>query len=660
MFDKLKKVIRETKIIDFIEELSNYLLILAGTLTILLILTLLSLLQISTLPKGLAEVITFILFLPLILDLLVISPNLPYILIYMTLIPLLLISIVIIRIFADKASRKLKVMKKYFEKKHEEKKYGFWTLLAISLGATIGPSAFVLSPYSVEHFGVLAFPGMLLASLSAIALAYGYSKMFFYSMKIIGGKYVGGPSFVRNAFGSKHYLYIISRFTMWMGNVALASFNLLITIDLITSYVFPFIGLKLSGILVVATRILLFIALSLVVLTLYDHWETMVDCQKIITLAFLTLFLAHMFFLFQEAWQGGFFLNDVLAYFSHISVQGDFTTLVWTTFSSAAYVYLMVFGFQEVQSLAKNVKIKDISRYEEEIYKVLKKAMVLGALISGIIFLIYIDIYIVLDNRGFNLPSTPIPPLDILKDNPIAFTLTLTALSLGIFTTYIPAFVAALKHLRELLMDVFLVDIERIGLEVDPYIVIFFMGLLLLSNAEYIIKLTDFAVLVSLVVVAFSEYKLMKKVERKRNNILQKIRIASTTIVIATIIMVFSIEMEEIAVNSIVFMIFSTLAIMLFSYSLPIIELFTIIIVFLSMILIPPLIDIIRELAGYGLIAPAEIAIAQAIATSFWIMRIILFALLFHFALKYKEELKNFFKEIYNFSRKLSEDLAKK
>ncbi|RLE59615.1 MAG: hypothetical protein DRJ35_05385, partial [Thermoprotei archaeon] len=270
------------------------------------------------------------------------------------------------------------------------------------------------------------------------------------------------------------------------------------------------------------------------------------------------------------------------------------------------------------------------------------------------------SIYIVLASRGLSLPSTPIPPLDILKDNPIAFTLTLAALSLGIFTTYIPAFVAALKHLRELLMDVFLVDIEKIGLEVDPYIVIFFMGLLLLSNAEYIIKLTDFAVLVSLVVVAFSEYKLMKKVERKGGNILQKIRIASTTIVIAMIVMVFSIEMEEIAVNSIVFMIFSTLTIMLFSYSLPIIELFTIIIVFLSMILMPPLIDIIRELAGYGLIAPTEIAIAQAIATSFWIIRIILIALLFHFTLKYKEELKNFFREIYNFSRQLFEELTKK
>ncbi|RLE58719.1 MAG: hypothetical protein DRJ35_07350, partial [Thermoprotei archaeon] len=388
MFDKLKRVLRETKISDFIEELSNYLLILAGTLTVLLILTLLSLLQISTLPKGIAEVVTFILFLPLILDLLVISPNLPYILIYMTLVPLLLISIVIIRIFMDKASRKLKVVKKYFEKKREEKKYGFWTLLAISLGATIGPSAFVLSPYSVEHFGALAFPGMLLASLSAMALAYGYSKMFFYSMKIIGGKYVGGPSFLRNAFGSKHYLYIISRFTMWVGNVALASFNLLITIDLITSYVFPFIGLRLSGTLVVVIRILLFIALSFVVLTLYDHWEAMVDWQKIITSAFLTLFLAHMFFLFQEVWQRGFLLENILASLSHIPFQGDITTLIWITLSSAAYVYLMVFGFQEVQSLAKNVKIKDVSRYEEEIYKVLKKAMVLGALISGIIFLI--------------------------------------------------------------------------------------------------------------------------------------------------------------------------------------------------------------------------------------------------------------------------------
>lgn len=658
MLERLKKALRETRLLDFIEELSSYLLVLAGTLTVLLILTLLSLLQISALPRGLNEAVTFVLFLPLVLDLLLVSPNLPYILTYMTLTPLLLVTVVITRIFAKEASAKLKTVEKYFEKRREEKKYGFWTLLAISLGATIGPSAFVLSPYSVERFGPLALLGMLIASLSAVALAYGYSKMFFYSMKIRGGKYVGGPSFVRNAFGSKHYLYIISRFTMWVGNVALASFNLLITIDLVVGYALPFVGLELQETLAVAARILLFVALSILVLALYKHWETMVDLQKIITSAFLALFLAHSAFLYQKAWQGGSALAGLQA-FPVQPVGGGLAGLVWTTLSSAAYVYLMVFGFQEVQSLAKNVDVRDPLRYEEDIYGILKRAMVLGALISGAIFLAYMYVYVVLEQEGFGLPGTPIPPLDILKDSPLAYAITLTALSLGIFTTYIPAFVAALKHLRELLSDVFLVDMKRIGLGIDPYIVVFFMGLLLLSNAEYIIRLTDFAVLVSLALVAYSENRLMKKAAVGESSSWDRVRIAFTTIVIATIVVVFSVEMENIAVNSIVFMIFSTLAIMLFSYSLPIIELFTVIVVFLSLVLIPPLIDVIRGLAAYGLIAPTEIAIAQAVATSIWIMRIILLALIFHLALRYREELAELLRDAYNLSKKLLEEIAK-
>ena len=642
MFDTIARLLREVKLGEFIGELIKYVLILAGSLTFLLILALLSLMQISYMPPGVSDVVTFILFLPIVLDVLVISPNLPYILVYVTLVPLFLIIIVILRIFSVEIAKRLRRVTRYFTPRREEKKYGFWTLLAVSLGATIGPSAFVLTPYSVIHYGYQALIGMILASVSAVLLAYGYAKMFAYSKKIIGGKYVGGPSFVRNAFGAKHYVYIIARFTMWIGNVALAAFNLLITIELLSRYLLPLVGVEVHGFQDIVLKLALFILLSVIVLLVYQHWEETVSMQRIITTLFLALFLAHAFFIASSInWTAGTLLAPIQYAFGQPDVAG----LLWSILTSAAYVYLMVFGFQEVQSLAENVKASDAENPEKEVARKLMYSMILGAGISGLLFIGYMYLFTLSKAQGYAIPATPIPSLDMLRAETLPYLVTLTALLLGIMTTYIPAFVAALKHLRELLMDVFLVDMKSLKISVDPYIVIFFMGLLLLSNAEYIIRLTDFAVLISLIFVASAEYFLARRLSEPmgRGGLA---RIAFTTGMIALIAVVFSVEMREVAINSIIFMIFSTLAVMLFSYSLPIIEIFTIITLALSMVLIPPLIDVIKELAGYGLITPTQIAITQAISTSYWIIRLVILSLIFHILYMYRSGLKRALEKI--------------
>ncbi len=649
MLKDVAKVLVEKHLTEFITDLAEYLLFMASALSLLLIITLLSLFQIASLPPELTEAITVILFMPFIIDLMLISPNLPVILLFFFIIPLLLIIAVMFRILlAHLPYEKIYVVESIARRithvaRSVERKYGFATLLAVSIGATIGPSTFVLGPYSVKHYGWYALPGMVLASISAIALAYGYSRMFYYS-SILGGKIIGGPSFVGNAFGTKHYLYIISRFTMWIGNVALAAFNLLIAIELVTEYVLPplLAGLSPSThyTLILVAKIALFALLSLAVLAGYKRWEKMVVMQTYLAILFLALVGIHMFSI-QYYYNVGF--GNIL---HNINVMDSFSPgfiydFLRGVLASAAYVYLMVFGFQEVQSLAGNVKTNREAGEERlaEISSILKWAMVGGVVFSSIIFCIYISMYISLVDSGVNIPETTIPALDITSGSQFMYLVTLSAITLGVITTYIPVFVAALKHLGELLSDVFLVRVRELKVRLDPYIVIFFMGLLLLTNAEYIIRLTDFAVLLSLAIIALSEYALKRRVfVGKAGSLIKNYRTVLTTLVIGVIVVVFSVSSQNIAVNSVIFMIFSTLIIMFFSYDLLIVELFAIAMGILSLVITPPLVDVIMDLAGYGLATPTDIAIAQALTASIWIFRFIFSALVIHVVIQYKRE----------------------
>ena len=654
MLEALAESMKEKHISEFLSELSEYLLFMAGALAFLLLIILVSLLQVTNLPSEITEVVTLLLFIPFIMDLMLLSPNLPVLLLFFFLIPLLLIIAVIFRmVLARISTSKLYVLEtitgkiKYIIKK-PERKYGLATLFAVSIGATIGPSTFVLSPYSVKHYGWYALPGMMLASICSVALAYGYSKMFYYS-KMLKGKIVGGPSFVGNAFGTKHYLYIVARFTMWIGNVALASFNLLITLSLVTDYIIPFIipgfNMETYGSIILALKVLLFIILAFVVIMVYKHWESVVSMQVFLASIFISLLIIHMFFIVGK-------YNLELTYTNILPKTpisfGLLPEFLLSTFMSAAYVYLMVFGFQEVQSLAENVKTSSEKEEDKlkEISSKLKWAMVGGTLFSSLVFCVYISIYIALSNMGYEIPETHIPALDLLKMDTISYTFTLLALLLGVLTTYVPAFVAALKHLRELSSDVFLVKVEELRVKVDPYIIIFFMGLLLLTNAEYIIRLTDFAVLLSLTIIAFSEYALKRKVGKKEVGIFKNFRIFSTTVLTILIIGIFALTSQEVAVNSVVFMIFSTLIIMFFSYDLLLAELFALVMGILSLIITQPLVGVITELASYGIAGPTDVAIAQTLTASMWILRFIFLALITHLIIQYREDILNIAKAL--------------
>ncbi len=631
-------------VLDFISIIIKYLMFMAGVLAFLLVVFLFSLIQVRFMPQEIIDGFTALLFIPLIMDLILISPNLPTLLLFFYLIPLLLIIIVIARISLTKilGSGIIQAVsiKPKLGRRRRERKYGLLTLLSVSIGATIGPSTFVLCPNSVKHFGAYALPGMILSSISSILLAYAYGKMYFYSKKL-GNKIVGGPSFVGNAFGVKHYLYMVSRFTMWIGNVALAAFNLLIIISLVTEYMLPlflpWLDLSTNSILYYGLKVALFILLSTIVIVSYEGWEKMVSLQSILTSIFFFLLILHIYFM------ATYYNVSIIPPLHELNFNPSTSgveSLILGTLTSAAYVYLMVFGFQEVQSLGENVKTKaeKPALMLKEAASILRKAMLGGSLISSIIFILYISMYINMSEKGYEIPSTLIPALDMAKPSYPAFLITLSCISLGILTTYIPAFVAALKHLKELTSDVFFIPIREVRL--DPYIIIAFMGLLLLTHSEYIIKLTDFSILISLSIISISELRLRSRFTRTKSKLsLDSIRIIFTSILILSVASIFSTVYQEVAINSIIFMIMSTLVLMFLSYEILMIEVFAVTMMFFSLIITPPLISVISEFASYGMATPADIAIAQALVTTSWIIYFIFIVLLVHIVIEHRQEI---------------------
>ena len=628
----MRRLVGSREFVELVSSIVKYLLLMGGVLVVLLLIMLASVMPVAQVSPKVSDVAMILLLLPLLMDLMLISPNLPLLLLVLIAVPFLLALIVIVRALFPRSLRRHAVR---IESSRSERTYTLPTLLAVSIGATIGPSIFVLAPYNVKLHGWLALPGVMLASTTSVLLAYGYSKMFNY-VKTLGGNAIGGPSFVRSAFGARHYLYIASRFTMWIGNVSLAAFNMLVIIELVSSYILPILMSPYSSTLIPIVKVLLFVLLSVMVVALYRVWEKAVELQVYLMLAFLSLFAIHallIVFAYLPKMPSSPILDfkDVTLQ-SPPSLQLDIASrFVLGTLSSAAYVYMMVFGFQEVQSLGENIRAKRPS----DAFKILKAAMVGGSALAAVIFCLYTMLYMMMEVRGVEIPETVIPALDMASISPSLYIVTSLAILLGVVTTYVPAFVAALKHLRELISDVLLVEVEKFRVSLDPLVVILFMGVLLLTNADYIIRLTDLAVLLSLTAVAISEPRLRRKLIGEKSA-LSDIRAYLNTLMMISIIASISLTRWEVMVNSILFTLLSTLALMFLSYDLLLVEAFVIAVGVMSLMLVPPLIGVIEALASYGMVSPLSVALEQVLTSSLLMLHFIIFILLAHLTLRYK------------------------
>jgi len=177
----------------------------------------------------------------------------------------------------------------------------------------------------------------------------------------------------------------------------------------------------------------------------------------------------------------------------------DFSSTIFT----AGYIYLVLFGFQEIQALVADTK-RDVSIIGRKIdrSRFVPLAMEATVIVSIGIFLIY---SVVLSK--FSLTGE-IPPLEVAQrfgGAPLA--LNSAIFMLAAVTTLTPSYLAASRHLAELAKD------EIVPKKIARYswlftlLTLFSMSLL---SSEMLVEVADAGILFSLTIIALSELKLYR------------------------------------------------------------------------------------------------------------------------------------------------------
>ncbi len=374
--------------------------------------------------------------------------------------------------------------------------FGFTTAIIMGMGATIGISLFTVLPYTISKFEPSStFLALLFSMLISFLLARGYGNMYSYTLRHRGEECIGGPAFVKQAFGLGS-LYFISRISMWIGNTALASFNAIIFYDFLFKDFISALSQRYNVFVSYVTISLLFLLFTI---WLYFFFKYESKEKERISKVQITLFSIFLFFLALHVYffivtPGSYpVLNRVLTF--------NLETPINTVFATG-FVYIVFFGFQEIQALAmdvkEEVKVPIFGEIKKERY--LTWAMILTVIFSSVIFLCYF-----FSMSKFEITGV-IPPLEIVKNQgDFSFFSMSTAFLIASVTTLIPAYIAASRHLSELANDGF------IPRRLSNYSWLFTLSTLVfmaLQNPDFLIGTADMSILLSLSFIALSELRL--------------------------------------------------------------------------------------------------------------------------------------------------------
>ncbi len=552
----------------------DYLMVVMGVLAALAALVLLIAFGILSFEESPGLMSLFMAF-PVLVDIFVLSPGIPLLYLVLLIVPLLLILVLALRILISFGHGESSA-----SRSHTGAKYGLGQLIIFGIGATLGPSVFVVLPEAVRRYGFSSIWGVILASTSAFLLALLYARMDRLTHDM-GSPAVGGPAFVRRAYGPKHPSYLASRFSMWVANTSLAAFNMLVLMDVVTLYVVPdllelFGRGYLAGSLNMPLRVAIFL-LTLVALKYANSEASLVRLQYLLGPIFVALFVAHMAVLF----------------LSPHAPPPPAPLISLDALPAMAFVYMVVFGFQEIQSLAEG-----IPGTGEEREGLLRKALATSVILPAVLFILYsLSIYLLGE-----VPETPIPAVDLTRG--WARALTEGALLLGIATTFIPALVTASNHLREMLIDIFDVRREVAESPLGRYLVAFFVLILLSANATYLVELTDFGVLISMIAIAWSVTRLERMAGREERVALP----LASALMTGMAAFVLAVVSPDVAFGGILFILAATISLGVVAYELEVVELLTLVTSLIALVSSPSVIDAMRGLSSLGALPPTIVA----------------------------------------------------
>jgi len=398
--------------------------------------------------------------------------------------------------------------------------YGFITVLAVGIGSTLGSPLFVLIPLNVVQYEFVSIGSLALATVLSVLMAKVYADMYVESERK-GLPMVGGPSFTRLASGTKSVRYFFSRVSMWIANTALAAYSKLVFV-IFDIEILPGIlaGYGLNGLvsqIIVYLIAIVFVGWSVLnavferrILRSVGYLQVALTGIMIAILVFHSLALGAV---------GGWNLSGITRYTS-----GNWlSALVINT----GYLYLLFFGFQEIQALERDVYAETgvpvVSRivkgFKMKKSRYLGIAMVLSVLIAAAINILYALAVFSVHPLQASLNSSQIPALYLAENflGPGQELLMAVAFLLATITTFVPAFVAASRHLGALGEDGY---IPHSVASVSWVFTLAAIAILALGNANFLVEITDFLVLLSLGVITLSAVWLRGKSAPRRGNVL--------------------------------------------------------------------------------------------------------------------------------------------
>jgi len=400
--------------------------------------------------------------------------------------------------------------------------YGFVTILAVGIGSTLGAPLFLLIPLNVVEYSIVSVISLALAMILSIAMARNNADSYA-ALKARGLTAVGGPAFVRAAVGTRSARYFIARVSMALANTALAAYCVLVFVLFIFGYLPHLLqGYGLGGVptvLIVGTIAVLFAIWFVMNSILERRFMRTIGFAQIAFTSVLVAIMVTQSYLLGSA--GGWNFHGL---FDFPGASGF--DLIGATLVNTAYLYLLFFGFQEIQVLDREardtVRIPVLSWIRKG-YVLDKKryfgiAMVATVVIAGLVNIFYALAVFAAHPSPSALSASQIPALYVAESvlgRPYEVLMAL-AFMIATFTTFVPAFLAATRHIGSLGEDGFLPKSIARG---SWLLVLAAIAFLAAAGQEFLVSITDYMVLVSLGIIALAAIWLRgdrrRAVERK-------------------------------------------------------------------------------------------------------------------------------------------------
>ncbi len=396
---------------------------------------------------------------------------------------------------------------------HENPSYGLWIMIGLGVGSTLGSPLFLLIPENAVQYGVISILSLTIASLISFGMAKVYSDVYAYHAGR-GKDIVGGPAFIREAYGRTSLRYFVSRTSMWVANSSLSAYCMIIFYDLLYEILPRTISVTFFygyGEQVIVYSILAMIILWFIINAFFEERFLIIigKIQLFFVIVMASILIAESFFIF------GPHLDFARFYKIPFGSNWIFDLLINT-----GYLYILFFGFQEIMAFQREVK-QEITmtfpiirkKFNAQKSTILKVSMFLTVLISSSINILY-SISVMLSGVATGtIQSATIPALYIaqtLQGDAGAFFI-IVAFLIATLTTFTPAFLAASRHLKVLGEDkIFPYSVSK----VSWVFTLVFIVVLASAGENFLLSITDFMVLISLGLIVSSGFHYRKELGR--------------------------------------------------------------------------------------------------------------------------------------------------